>query len=332
MTVTISAVSKTAFMHMFYGGQAKNTVTAVSRFYPRQPMVPGYLMYILGTTCTMDNKIDWNGTVDAYLFGAGAFTRSCVDGNGNTKFIVVPAGQTVAACQGTGQTAEGINCHDGNAATHPDWCEDPGDNFNPNPDFLTDPKPDFTIPDITGCSATEITTAPADHFFTPGTYNIGSNDWDGAKLRPGLYCIRGSISPSGNGATITSVDSADGTTHGVTLYMIDGGITCTGNCAFNVRAVAQDAAIKPAGAIPGLLLMAKHGNTSTIKVGGNSNASMSGTVYVPDGVIDIGGTSNVPMATQFIAKGIKSHGNAPLCMTYDPNMTVTSPANLQLQR
>jgi hypothetical protein len=247
----------------------------------------------------------------------------------------MPPGQTSASCN-TGPASSAnytISCSNANQAAHPSWCND-ASHFDPDPTWTADPQVGFFYPDITTCSNNVITSAPANHNFVPGTYQIDSKSWDGAKLAPGLYCIKGSISLQGNGASITSVDGpgSGGTTHGVTLFMEDGGISCTGNCAINLKAVAQNAPYPPAGAIPGLVLMAKHGNTSTITWGGNSGSSFSGTVYAPDGALDLGGTGDVPTSSQFIAMSFKSHGNSQLCVNYDSNMFLTNPANLRLQK
>jgi hypothetical protein len=295
----------------------------------------GYLVYVTDPNCSSDG-IDWRGTTNAFLFGGGAFTRSCLRGNGNTTFNVMAPGATTSSCKNvTGSGSYGISCESKNQSGHSDWCDDPKDSFNPGPSWGPDPLPSFYLPDIATCSTTVITTVPAGKNFTPGTYQIDSKSWDGAKLSPGLYCIKGSIEVQGSGAAISSVNGtgADGgATHGVTLFMIDGGISCKGNCDLNLRAVPVDDPHKPAGAVPGLVLMSKHGNTSLITWGGNSGTSFSGTVYVPDGPLDLGGTGDIPTSSQFIAKSFKSHGNSQLCVKYDANAVVQSPAALDLYR
>lgn len=333
----LTHASQASFLQIFGRSQLVNTVESISRGRPSRAAMGGFLVYVLDPNCG-SGGIDWRGTVDAYLFGGGAFTRSCLHGNGNTTFNVMAAGQTTSQCKNaTGTGSSGIGCNITNQSGHSDWCDDPKDNFlpNPNPGWASDPLAGFSLPNIETCSNTLITSAPADKKFSPGTYQIDSKDWDGAKLKPGLYCIKGSISLQGNGAAISSIDGpgADGgTTHGVTVYMIDGGITCTGNCEINLRAVAQNADHKPADAIPGLVLMSKHGNTSTINWGGNSGTQFAGTVYVPDGPLDLGGTGDIITSSQFIARSFKSHGNSQLCVKYDANMVVTSPADMEQSR
>ena len=83
-----------------------------------------------------------------------------------------------------------------------------------------------------------------------------------------------------------------------------------------------------------MLVSLVSGNTSEIKLVGNSDSHFTGTLYAPDGSIQIGGTSGVNPTynTQLVADDIKVNGSAILNIVFDGYQNAQTPSVLEVNR
>ena len=86
-----------------------------------------------------------------------------------------------------------------------------------------------------------------------------------------------------------------------------------------------------------LIYLAK-GNDGLVKLRGNSYSSYVGTVYAPDGRIDVAGTADLPPGetanfyTQLIGYDVEIGGNAYIKINFDKEKVASVPSSLQLQQ
>jgi hypothetical protein len=102
-----------------------------------------------------------------------------------------------------------------------------------------------------------------------------------------------------------------------------------------VTIFAPEASPDPDPAIPGLLIYLAEDNTGLVKLRGNTDSVFVGTVYAPDGRIDIAGASDMPAAefnTQLIAQDVEIGGNAFVDVNFDQDTNYLMPTNLELHR
>ena len=84
-------------------------------------------------------------------------------------------------------------------------------------------------------------------------------------------------------------------------------------------------------AVRGLLIYSRDGNTDTIHLHGNSYSYYIGTVYAPDGTIFAGGTSELEViGGQMIADTVVIDGTTDLSVTYNDDVTMVAPTELEL--
>jgi hypothetical protein len=157
---------------------------------------------------------------------------------------------------------------------------------------------------------------------TPGWYeSIRVNNNQTLTLDPGLYCIEDDFTANGGSVVIDSLDPDED--DGVTIYIVGGNFTIAGSVHIELRAPRKKAdGSMGAGvpdAVPGLLLFLAEGNTGNIAMRGDSSSSYRGTVYAPDGSIEVGGTSSSinSFGTQFVANDVKIHGTTNLQIDFD---------------
>jgi hypothetical protein len=159
----------------------------------------------------------------------------------------------------------------------------------------------------------------------------------GATLKPGLYCIRGGITL--NGGEILQNQTRDGD-HGVTIMMLDGDVTMNGTSTTKLyapRNVNPTTAVN--GAIPGLLFYVDENNscnsgTSCIKLNGTNDGMYQGTIFAPNGNIDMGGTNNAasPWDTQIISYTVTFNGTPNLYINSTAQNNVIIPTSMQVQQ
>lgn len=327
--VKITTVSKTSFMHLFYGGELKNTVESVVRVKPRSPLAFGNAIVAVGGTCDKKNSnkggIWFDGTNKVKVQDGGIFSNTCIDKNGSSGFISI--------CEsGTDMGAVGVDCKDyeddiniGFVTTFSGSTKP----FNPIPEKSVKAIEKPEVPDLEAeCAAlnNDMRGKTVDKLnMTPGQYSgmVGNINL----VEDGLYCFYGTIDLSGNKkGDFTS--SGDAATKGVTIYFASGGIDMTGNS----KLILKGATLEENGAIPGLLITLKKGNTSQIDIGGNAESNISGTVLAPESLIRLHGNPSQSFHSQIIGSTVLLDGGAELNVVYSDDMVYTSPAYLSLQK
>ena len=177
--VKIKMETRTAFAHFVYNGKLENKVTAVSRVYPRIPLVYGNAIVSLNPAiCDGNNNgANFHGTGYVNVKGGDIFSNGCLNGSGQPDVLVVDKGIKYGGQFDPGNT-----------------------NWSPNPAFSTDivPETEFGI-ELPDCSH-------ADAINLSGVAFEGSSP-----LSPGLYCVTGNVSLTGgtfqgDGVTIVMLD------------------------------------------------------------------------------------------------------------------------------
>jgi hypothetical protein len=178
----------------------------------------------------------------------------------------------------------------------------------------------------------------------PGRYShvISINNNQVKTMRSGLYCLEGGIRVNGGGTLLSDALSPE-TAGGVTIVVMGGNFDVAGGATVKLKAPSPDCDANPDAAynnltcppaIPGMLIYMPPGNNGTISVAGTSDSEYTGTIYAPDGYIDVGGTSSTIsyIGAQLVASSILIHGDTTIDIHYDTSTTFQWPARLNLQR
>lgn len=320
--VVVTFDSQTSFMHFVFGGVARNTVEAITRVYPRMPAAAGFAIATLDESCTAGEKGIWfAGTGNEQLYvlinGGGIFSNSCINVSGQTE------DPRVEIVDGSASYYETFTYSGGNTITPtPQPVGFRIDPYIPPPSCVGDLNPPYTIED-------------GNRVYRPGRYTNDINVTSGhVILKPGLYCF-----DDGASFNVTS----DLTGDGVTFYFKNdaGSFSTEGNGTVNLHAPVEPCDTSEPGylfddcypAVPGLLIYFDQGNSNTIKIGGNSLSSYTGTIYARESLVMIGGTAeNLSVSVQVIANSVKVHGSATINMTYDDSLIWHSPNMINLEK
>ncbi len=153
----------------------------------------------------------------------------------------------------------------------------------------------------------------ADETYKGVKYYVHPNGITGsANLPRGVHCIDGGITLNG-GDTLTG--------DGVLLVLKTGGITINGNAVVNLKRLSE-IVDKHSHSYNGMLVYVPPQNTSTIMLGGTADSWLSGTIYAPKSLCEIGGnsTANNPGKTynmSIICGKVKFNGDATINLYYD---------------
>lgn len=294
ITTTISSTTQTSFAHFVYKGPLRNTVNAVTRVRPRAPVALGNAIVALNNAVCSGNQngVIFGGSSEVNITGGGVFTNGCLTGNGD-QFSVASTHNVSYAGSATGSLG----------------------NISPAPNHIPQqlPSSSYNIP-APNCSH------PNAHTVNDIQLSNGSLD-----LAPGLYCITGSPNAIKiNGGTLTG--------NGVTLYVINGGVTINGNA--EVALSAPDRLPNPSPALPGILFYLANGNTNTIELEGNNTSQYFGMIYAPSGDVVLTGASGVhpTFHTQVIGNNVEVSGNAFIDINYNGDDNFSMPSMLELYK
>jgi hypothetical protein len=324
--VMITADTRTSFAHFFFRGPLRSTVEAVTRVHPRSTAELGHAVVSLNKTkdCNGNqNGVIFSGNSDVIINGGGIFSNGCMSGNGNSLSVDVTNGKIV---YGGELDANHVGT------------------FSPNPTLGTGGSlPDYAkIFDTPDCSLVPHESSPSSAFrnnasgdIPPGNYSSINMNGDVHLTGGGLYCLYGDFDAGNNNMNI--VDGADRNHQGVTIYMISGSFITSGGG--EVILAAPPSGSEPAyHAMPNMLIYLAPGNTGLVKLRGNSYSSYVGTVYAPDGRIDIAGTPDLPpgeyanFKTQLIANDVEIGGNAYININFDKPKAKTVPTSMLLYK
>ena len=308
--VMVSSDVKTSFAHLFYNGPIRNTVEAVARIRPRTSMTFGYAIAALREDCpnstTGGVHFDGGGgeSENVTIFNGGIFSAACMTGNGN---VAVYSDTEVGNYYTTDLSLVG------------------GALVSPLPKKATADLPDFSL-DPPNCSGLtnygSVKKPDAAHPIEPGIYSsitVGNNDE--LVMNPGLYCV-GIFKMTGGEVTGSGVTIYMNGTSKNDVFSVNGG-------TINLESPGDDS---HAPAVKGLLLYMGH--ASSVNLGGNAESYYMGTVYAPNALIDVGGTSGVnpTYSTQLIGDTVIVHGSATIEINFDLTSIFQDPSYVDLYR
>ncbi len=322
--VRIDKQTPSTFSHMIFGGQLANTVEAVARVTPKTPFAGGASIVSLTSNCGshFDKGIVFGGNGDTTIDGGGIHSNSCLTLNGSSGNIQVNGG-------GIEYDADDVYKNNGGMTVSP----------APGPvgdKVVLDPLPDLCA----GVPAAPNSGNP--NLLLPGRYNhiISINNKQTKTMRSGLYCLQNGIRVNGGG-TLQSEVLGGSTDGGVTIVVLNGNFDVAGNATVKLKApppdcdaVADAYGLTCPPAVPGMLIYLPPGSNGNVSIAGTSDSEYTGTVYAPDGFIDIGGTTSTiaDIWAQFVASSILVHGDTTLNIHYDGDLNFQWPARLNLQR
>lgn len=157
----------------------------------------------------------------------------------------------------------------------------------------------------------------------PGRYpnGITVNGNASVTLAPGLYCL-------GNDLRVTNGVL---TGEGVTIYMVNGGVTINGGDHVLTAPSGdqwQDGAEKYWN---GMLFFFANSNNSDLSIAGNAASTFTGTIYNYNGDCSLSGTeSAVAFHTQVVCDQVSVSGTGYLDITYNPDEQFLPPTTIDL--
>ncbi|MBN2676998.1 MAG: Tad domain-containing protein [Anaerolineaceae bacterium] len=306
--VEIVHQSNTGFTRFILPNGVSNTVEAVARIHPRRSLSMGNAIAALSPNCDPGIDVGGNGSVN--VMGGGIFSNSCMAFTGATDITVnVDYG-------GIGYVTS--YTEKGNVDLQPPGL---------TPEQSTELLPYVEIPTPDCLSLPDYGVVNVDGVLTinPGRYDgITLDGGDHLIMNPGLYCLYGDFQT--NGHQTVEVNPSSSGDEGVTIYMASGTLLFNGNSLIILRAPA----ISQPPAIKGMLVYMPPSNTGTITLTGTSGSSFRGTVYSPYGDIIVGGTADIPFATELVGANVTVSGNAAIDITDDAYVNYTRPPLMEL--
>jgi hypothetical protein len=308
--VMVTTDVQTAFAHMFFGGQLRNTVEAVARVRPRTALGFGFAVASLSVDCQGGEggvEFDGDASVTVNSTGNGVFSNSCMEKNGGVDVNVVPSVYYSTDYADNGTSGGIFPAPQQSSSGIPQW---------------TIPAPDCNDPSLIDGG-----NVGNGGDIQPGRYtNIRTENRD-LNMAPGLYCIiSGNFKAIGGTISVDSENEAEG----VTIYLTNGDFSVAGNVTVNLRAPM----IESPPAIKGVLIYLAEDNTGVVTIQGDATSSYRGTIFAPDGSIYVGGGSSTmsSLSSQIIANTVKIHGTTSLAVEYDGGEIYSRPSYLTLQK
>jgi hypothetical protein len=311
--VLITTQTQTSFAHLVFGGSFINTVEAVTRVRPRSVVGQGNAIVSLTDECSgtlKGTRFDGNGNTT--VTGGGIFSHSCIQLNGHAGTITVTDG-----------SVNYMSSYNNNNMT-----------INVTPTQISEPLPIKLNPidppeecKNGGWQAGVISGTTA----YPGAYSgIRINNNEELDLKPGLYCILNGNFVVNGGAKLSGSD--------VTIFLDKGNFDTAGLAEVNIdappvgcEAGGSHAAEGCPPSMGGMLIFAELGDVSLL---GTSDSSYIGTVYAPNGLIEVGGTSSEisDIGASLIGNTVKVHGDTEINIHYRPEDMYHWPTQLDFYR
>ncbi len=339
--VKLTSTSPSTFAHLVFGGQLRNTVTAVARAEPFTSLYNGSAIVSLSEQCknkipegatpspTNDGGMFLDGNHSITIGGGGIFSNSCLIRNGSSG--------TVNIVDGSAFYHSEVNF---NGNTTCPLAPDPTE-FSPCPTLTEDLLPRLNI--STTCPSTPGTITggnTANPKMTPGTYatdpqiTVNGNNQVTITMEKGIYCFE-------NGFTVTSnpqnnISSLTG--NEVMIYMVGGALRLEGGSRIDLTPPGPNASTP---LIPGMLILFPFTNTNPITITGNSGSYLQGSIYAPMSQVNIGGNSQLckdpgtggsQCSIQVVGDTVTIGGTANVNINYDPGLTALLLPEIDLSR
>ncbi len=322
--VMLSRVTNTSFVHLFTGGEMRNTVYSKTRVRPLLKAGMGSAIVGLGKVC---DKVDGGGVHfwgNSYsdISGGGVYSNDCIREGGSSTVDI--SGGSVTFHQGT-------RCDITDPACVPDSSYHPltdtelypglGDRCNGLPNY--------------GHSTGNIDPATGDGEIFEGNYTSWEFN-DPVALNPGLYCITGVVRMNAGGEVFNKMDADGKVLGGVTIYYTGTDITLNGHLDTGLYAPNSPTIPLAGSAVEDVLLYVPPSVTAEIKINGTSGNIFSGTMYAPSSNFKITGTSDNTNPSEFdasiIGNAVWITGDSYLNFVYEEDKDAGWPAYLQVQK
>lgn len=302
---TITSQAETSFLHLFSGSPLIQTITAGTRVRPRMSLAFGYAIYAHRKDCPNSNVggVHFNTNKRLTVNGGGIMSDACMRTTGSKAKVTVNGGEINYVTEY--QIA-------GNPSVVPSPTDQ--DIVLPNWALL------FTKPD---CSDLPTAASDGDGTINPGIYDgIQVTGQEELIMTPGLYCFTDDF----------RMDGASVVGGGVTIYMLDGGVTTNGNAVVTLSAPNYVASSNDG--VTGMLIYLDADNGSEVKITGNADSSYSGTVYgvSEESAITFSGTSTCELNSQLIAGTVTFNGTSNVTVNFDPEVFYSLPSRLTLEK
>jgi len=303
--VDISSDVNTAFAHLFYPNNIRNSVEAVARVNPRTSGAFGYAIAALKETCKPSDPLILSGSAVITIEDSGIFSNSCLTAQGKVRVVNAPQGIRHVSTYTVNGTAISVT---------------------PQPMPAPEPLPDFDYPaPDKDCAKLpdrgSVTVNSKDNVtLLPGRYSKIRVQGGTATLNTGLYCLSGDFTI--NGGTVTN------TAGGVTIYLSGSNtnFSTSGNPTVKLSAIDSKSS-----EWYGMLIYLAHNNTGNITLTGNSDSTYIGTVYAPDGDIVLNGTSdNESFYTQIIGYTVELTGDATTTIRFPGQLHYSNPSFIDM--
>ncbi len=355
--VMVSGVTPTSFAHFIFGGQLRNTVTAVVKVAPLTSFSYGNSILALNNECQGHiGGLDFNGTVNITTYnGGGIFSNQCMTAPGASADVTVCPGESDTPCD-CNSMAGAIGYISNNKPINGDVC--------PAMQRYTEPVPREEL-NFKGCDEytepAKNLTLHSDRTISPGRYsNISApGSKVNLKMEPGLYCIEDSFNINGgiieslrlinNTDTAYSSGPCQKTDYacGVTIFMLTNPkapnqtLTLIGNSGVHLYAPMDDNNLlgidEPKPKV-GLLIGTQdvpEVYTGEVHLGGDSGGEYLGTIFNPYGDLKISGNPSATTPpgfgfTSMIADTITFAGNVTVDVRYDKNLDIFGDAKLNM--
>lgn len=296
--VVIDSQVDTVFAQFVYGGELKNTVTAIAHAKPAtvEPLLFGNAIVGLAES----------GCAVVWSHGNNHTT---IDGGG----IHVNSNHPDCAFKASGSNILDVSGGDINVVGGFEIAGTASVSPLPHSGADVIVEPEIDPPSCSG-SATRDDGAET---FTPGYTNdfrFNGGDWT---LASGIYCVDGGFTVN-SGTTITG--------HDVMIYVISGDVTWNGSATLNLDAPDD-------GEFAGMLIYQAVGNTDRATINGSSGSHFTGSMYFPSAEVQINGTGAADgFHSQVIGDTVDMSGTADIGIIYDQdeNYQVRKPAQVEL--
>jgi len=299
--VTIQTRIKPYFAQVIGIPYLDNCVEAIAHVKPGslEPLYVGN--GIVGLKPDGCKTVDISGTAQVELTGGGVFENSNEDcgltiGGNPTVLIVDGAISMVSPTVPANPTING----------HP--IIDVAGGIIGGVPHLDYPPPPYLLPNPT-CGPESVTNG---NIMWPGSYTGSKSFPPGAvdTLKPGVYCIYGEFRLN-NKAILTG--------NGVTIVMMNGGITWNGGAEVHLTAPTIDP-------FKGLLIYAPMSNSNPMILNGNSVSFLQGTIFVPAAPISYNGTGSIPTSNlSIIGYTVNLGGTNATIINYDAGTSWQAP-------
>jgi Flp pilus assembly protein TadG len=339
VTLVLTSTVPTAFIHIVYNGPVQYTVQAQAQWITSNvPPMAGFALVGMSNCATVGgNTIDVTGGGNSggiNVHNGNLFVNSTETNSSNDCAIDPPT-----SANNTGITVDNgysiVSVGGYNYAGVQNMTQPITTGYN-NGVPITDPLAGLSEPTCAsnGTSANGV--------YQPGNWN--GNNLGAGTFQPGIYCITGDLTLSGQNAI---------TANGVVLYFINGGMRFTGQAGITLSAPTSSNCL---GTFPstsasctyqGMAIFVARTNTSTVEIRGNGGSAVTGTIYGVNATVQArGGGSdgsnvncpNLPnneetcIVGQVIAAHAYGNGNGSLDITYQEPMVYHPPPTIRLTK